>query len=147
MTFKPAGERYRYECECGSKMRKGQHRCDKCQVEGNILTAVEYVLVETSGKCPLCGQPLVYNNALCTSDWLQCRGYGMHNWKDNAGKVLHGPSCGFQILANRDDVAKVKHHLYEVDENREQRRKVAAEAERNEDRSRSELADSKIGPG
>jgi hypothetical protein len=82
-------------------MRKYQSECSSCFQVKLDGWAKDYLEVEKSGKCPRCGNVLLFNNSMCDSMWLQCRGYGMYRQPGDA-------ECGYQILANRDAVARVK---------------------------------------
>jgi ssDNA-binding Zn-finger/Zn-ribbon topoisomerase 1 len=89
-------------CKCGRRISKYASQCRICHQKMLEAGAKEYVEIWKKGTCPRCGRPLVFNNSLAGSMWLQCQGFGM--LKPNPTD----PDCGFQILADRDEVAKVR---------------------------------------
>lgn len=80
-------------CACGKRMSRFSPYCRACAREKAVTHAKEYVRVDKGGVCPTCGNKLSFNNSLAGTMWLQC--------------LRREPTCGYQILADRDRVEEV----------------------------------------
>jgi len=89
-------------CKCGKRMSKWASMCRACHAAAAERAARAYVEAETRGTCPdHPNRPLVFNNALASSMWLQCAGY-------RARELGGTADCTYQILCGRDEYRRVK---------------------------------------
>lgn len=85
-------------CACGTRISKFSTRCRDCHKVSMIQSAMEFETIAQKGRCPCCGDVLVYNHSLADAYWLQCQNYG------NLRKDMSRSPCSYQILAGLDEV-------------------------------------------
>lgn len=76
--------------DCGRKMSKGPIRCNACHIKHMNAIRAKSIEIVNTGKCPDCGAPLRYNNAI--TGWWQCSQYGADGYRADSSK----PACSFQ---------------------------------------------------
>ena len=78
--------------KCGKRMSKYATMCKACHKQHMDAIRAESERIVATGKCPDCGAPLRYNNAI--TGWWQCSQLGADGFRADSTK----PSCGFQCF-------------------------------------------------
>lgn len=100
-------------CACGRRMSKYARACRACHRAVALEAVRRYVAAAKAGTCPHHpGHPLVFNNSLASSMWLQC--LYPHATASACIAASHARSrgaversCAYQVLCGRDEYREV----------------------------------------